>query len=1061
MSRLTRVYPCLMVACLGLFAFGSVAQGAAEQAAAQADLQAYISANGLLNRGHHELAALEYRSFLEAHPDHEKAPVARYGLSVCLLRLGRTEEALEQLEQLSSLKDFAYEPEVWTMLAQCRSASGDHAGAAAACAQMLERHTEHALADDAAALGVEALYRSGKYEDVIAWSENAARLWPKSPLGARFAYFGGLAHIARGEFPEAMKKLEAAVQTEPKGPFADHATLLLADCAHRLNIVDQASRWYRKLLEREGNNFENNGLLGLASLEHQRGDLEAAGQLLDRLLKQSPDASLASSARLERARVWFDEGKYDRALVMLENAPDGELADDYAYWAAKCKLRQGDAAEAQRALRTAIRKYGDSDLLPHMRYDRLVALVRTDNKDDALRELPAFLEAHGDHALAADALHLFSSLLHQAGRYDESLAQCERFLEGHGNHALADDVRLLSAENNYLAGRYEAALQTYQTLRQSASKSASRERLSFRIGMAFYRLARYDEAAQELQSLTAEVLQQPEFLPARLALGEIFFQRGEWKTATQHLQAYVESAAEGVAVDQALLKLGLAWRQTGDLERALSAFDRLLAECPKSEQVAHARFDRGQALLSLERLDEAKDAFETLLRGNPAAQFAVPAQYHLGTIAMRQARYAAAVEHFGTVLRGEEAAELQAEARYQLGQAHLLTEDYAAAQAALSEFLNHHADHAHARRAQAQLALAQARQDHCDDALKTIARLTPQHLAELDGTLHSALRHEQAWCLRELDRPAEAAEVYRGLLKANPNSLDAYAAVELAELEAAAARPKEAAEWLRKLRNQAADKPGIISAELNRRATYRLGLCEFELGNFQEAANLLEAFLTDEPDAALIASASFYGGEANLRLEKPDRAVEHFARVAEKYARDPAHAPSLLRLGECQAELQRWAASEQAFARYLEKYPEQEQWFQARFGVGWACENQQRYDAAIQAYRQVVQKHQGPTAARAQFQIGECLYAQEKHAEAARELLKVDILYAYPEWSAAALFEAGRCFEALQQNRQAREQFEAVVNNHPQTRWADLARERLSALSVASLPGRADGSSDK
>jgi len=43
----------------------------------QAELRAYLTGNGLLNRGLHSLAAAEYRKFLDEYPDHEKAPIAR------------------------------------------------------------------------------------------------------------------------------------------------------------------------------------------------------------------------------------------------------------------------------------------------------------------------------------------------------------------------------------------------------------------------------------------------------------------------------------------------------------------------------------------------------------------------------------------------------------------------------------------------------------------------------------------------------------------------------------------------------------------------------------------------------------------------------------------------------------------------------------------------------------------------------------------------------------------------------------------------------------------------
>ena len=74
--------------------------------------------------------------------------------------------------------------------------------------------------------------------------------------------------------------------------------------------------------------------------------------------------------------------------------------------------------------------------------------------------------------------------------------------------------------------------------------------------------------------------------------------------------------------------------------------------------------------------------------------------------------------------------------------------------------------------------------------------------------------------------------------------------------------------------------------------------------------------------------------------------------------------------------------------------------------------------------------------------------------QAARELLKVDILYAYPEWSAAALYEAGRCFQELSNPVDARKQFEKVAHDHGATNWAQLAEQRLAELSQSGLPGQ-------
>ena len=115
--------------------------------------------------------------------------------------------------------------------------------------------------------------------------------------------------------------------------------------------------------------------------------------------------------------------------------------------------------------------------------------------------------------------------------------------------------------------------------------------------------------------------------------------------------------------------------------------------------------------------------------------------------------------------------------------------------------------------------------------------------------------------------------------------------------------------------------------------------------------------------------------------------------------------------------------------------------------------NQLPYLDSIE-YRPVADGHKGPTAARAQFQIGECLFAQRRFDDAVAEFLKVEVLYAYPQWSAAALYEAGRCFEAMGQSDEARRQFERVQQEYNDTKWAPMAASRLAAVPATTLPGR-------
>ena len=1014
-------------------------------------LRSYQSANGLLNRGLYELAAAEYRKFLSAPTDAEKETIARYGLAVCLFRTRDYAGARQELAPIVEQR-FSFAAETRAMLGQCQLALGEYQDAAKTLELFCRRYEDHDLCDDCAALWVEALYRAGAHDEAVRRGAQFAQRWPQGPLAERVAFFHALAELAQQHYDVAAPLFERLIQTKTDEALAAQAALHLAQCHHHSGALDQAERWYRATLDRNDETLTPDALLGLSAILQARGDGAEAGKLLDRLLGLQPDGRLTPAARLNRGRVWFDAQRYDEARELFELAQrDPALADQAAYWLAKCLLRQERFADAAARLADAMKEHPESPLTAEMRYDRALALQRDGQAEAARAALETFLEKHAKHALAPDALCLLARIQHDARQFEPCVAHCDRFLKAHADHELAPAVAFLAAESESLSGRHEQALRRFDAFARDYPSDARHAAARFRAAVALYKLQRLDQAAERLN----ELVEQPELDRsmsfAYLALGDIAFGRGEWQRAEQRLGQYLSAGEDQPGADDARLKLGLALQRQGRHELALRAFRDLIQKSPQSEHATHALFEQAQALLALERPDEARQAFELTLEQDADGRFRAFALSHLGALAAARGEMDEAARRFEAALGASPDADTAAEAAFQRGQALAALQRHDEAEAAFRAFLKAHPGSARAAEARARLAIAIARQDRGADALKALDEALQQS-DELGAALRNAALYERAWRLQELGRADEAAAAYRTLLEA---TFHPHAALALAELEARAKRWAPAADLLRDLLARVEKQPDLAPAEVLAKAGYRLGVCEFELGNHERAASLLGDFVDQHADDPLAGSAAFFCGEALLRLERAEAAAQRFEMALARFQPDDAaYAPSLLRLGEAQAALQRWARSEKTFTDYLDRFKDQGPWHQAQFGVGWARENQGRHEEAIRAYRDVVERHEGETAARAQFQIGECLFALNRHEDAARELLKVDILYAYPQWSAAALYEAGRCFEQLGKPVEARQQYQAVVAGHSGTRWAELAAAALQKLVGGGVPGR-------
>ena len=115
------------------------------------------------------------------------------------------------------------------------------------------------------------------------------------------------------------------------------------------------------------------------------------------------------------------------------------------------------------------------------------------------------------------------------------------------------------------------------------------------------------------------------------------------------------------------------------------------------------------------------------------------------------------------------------------------------------------------------------------------------------------------------------------------------------------------------------------------------------------------------------------------------------------------------------------------------------------YSRGRALQGLARFDEARAAYQAVIDAAKGgDLAARAQLMRGETFFHQKAYREALREFLKVDILYDAPRWQAAALLEAGKVHEQLDQWADAAETYQKLVvqvpRRPPRRRGQDPAR---------------------
>ena len=1034
-------------------------------------LRTLDTANGLLGRGLYELAIPEYETFLRDHPRHPEADVARYALGVCHSRRGEYEAAIGALDDIRSERAFAYGAEAALIRADAMTRLGRHRAAVRGLEKMLETWPDHPSASDASALLIEALSTGGNHEAAVAAAESFVERWPGHANRARVELFQAMSLAALGRDADAAGVARGVVRRADDPAMVRAARLIEAQSLHASGDMGAAAIAYRAVIESSEPGADGAGkergdaLLGLGQVQRVRGELADAARALEAYLDCCADGSpAADGARLELALVRFDAERFEETIDLarrVARGDDASLRDDAAYWEAKSLLRLGRDREAAAALDGALRSFENSELASAMAYDHGVALWRAGDRDGARRAFAHYRERYPDADLVPEAMHAEASLALEARDYKGARRVARDFLRAHTDDHLAPAILFIAGEAAYLDGDYADAARAFEgVLSDGVTQDESRaERARYRLGMSLVRLGRADEARALLESVVGAGAAEGRYRPALAALGDQAFERGEWRAAESWFTRYLNAERdtdEGRAAPE--LKLGLALARQERHAEAIERFEVLLAADTSGEIGEQAMFERGQCLMAMGRDADAERAFRQLVERNDESRFTPYAMRHVGTLAMRRGDAEEAAKWFAGAAGTHRSAagdggagEIALEARYDRARALLETGDERDALRELESLLRSEGVGRDLRsRSEAARAVALARLGNHEAAIGVIGGLESD---ALDEATRRMLAYERASSLRALGRSDEAARAFTLVRQGGTgDEFGRHATLELASIEMDRGAYEPAADLLDALLD-APDSAGAGRA-LAEAARYRRGVCAHRLGDHEGVVEALGAFRKSYPDSTVADSADLLCGEALATLVRRRDATEYLARAAREGAPDEVRSPALLRLGGVMGELQDWEGSREAYGAFLEGFESSDQWFRAGFGLGWALENEGDHEAAIEVYRDVVERHDGETAARAQFQIGECLFAIGRHAEAVRELMRVEILYAYPTWSAAALFEAGRCFEAMSKIGEARAQYRRVVEEFGETTWAAAAEERLGRLAGGALPGR-------
>ncbi len=938
-------------------------------------------------------------------------------------------------------------------------------------ASLLDKFPDHARRDDAEFFLAESQVQLG---DFAAAAEHFRAYRDRAPQGryAKSALFrGGEAAYLAGSNDEATEQLTAFLAAHADDELAAYALPYLGRIALDSKQNDTAEHRFRQALDKfPAGPLAEESRFGLARALEQQGDHAAAEQGFAAIAAQR-DSPIADVAQFRLGLVRYTRGDYSAAETTFANLiadfPRSQLAAKSDYWRALSIKAQRRWDEAAKLLIAAAERDPRNPLSANLRYHAGDALLAAGKSAAASEQFDRVLADHAEGELADDAL---------LGKMQAALAidpaAVEPLAEQWTNHAdspLSNAARRIRAQALLQRQQYDAAIEQLQSLAAEAvptddsTAESEQQTAVYLLAVALHGAGKYDEALAQfaqLESIADEPLKRTvqlgrastlvrlrrfeearplleAFLTAHAngpdaatCLAELAFcnaGQGQFNDARQRYEAFAKLPVARSTLLSTTHRLAEMAYRGGSRDWAAELFAVLAADGNPSEYVARGLSGQAWCQFSKDDLAGSAATFLRLVEQFPSDPLAAEGALVRGKALEKLGDYDPALLMYRTLIDNFPNAPETPAALFAAAELHERLKQYSDAEGYYRRLLQNFADDAKTDATLYQLAWLLRGGNDAGDDLSNEAEVARRN-AEAE-TLFERIRHQHKLS------PYWADAVFR-LAEGARNRRDAQQVEKLVgELSAAAES------------NTATGEP-LVDAQTLAHAFYLQGRLAADLEDWAAASRAMTALIDRCEKSDLRLAAQFWVAEAAYRQAQYDEAATRFAALAVEAQSTSASWLGMIPLRRAQmlAQQKKWSEAI-ALAETIDKeFPDFAQQYEADYLIGRALAAEGKFDEARAFYARVTRSPTGgktETAAMAQWMTGETYFHQQDYTAAVKEYLRVEILYAYPKWQAAALVQAGKAYESDGQWQRAIDLYTQVLRKYGQTEYAAEASTRL------------------
>ena len=786
----------------------------------------------------------------------------------------------------------------------------------------------------------------------------------------------------------------------------------------------------------------------------------------------TPDQSRVLVERFNRAQASVDRQDFRAASAELAGLVGdyggSEYGDELRYALGEAYFNLGEYARALGTFNQILSRPRYSYIKPEAMYGVAISSIMLKQFQQARATLEGLAKQQGYDqdprtSFAFGVLHYFQ------GEYEDAIARLSDLPMPEAKYYLAKSYAAV--------GRPLPALLDFKEVTAELPNTPLATMAHFAAGQALFVNRDFDGAHAKFRFFIDNFPGSPLVDYAHYFLGCALIAQQDYVGAVEHLMPLTRHRNNYLAA-HANYFIGYAEMALGRPEAAVERFQRVRANYPNTKIAGYANLELAQAMLA------TKDTAQTLLSTSQLAgmfksgELSGIGNYLSGVIFYQTGEFADAAAQFEHVLINYAATSLREPAAAMLLLSLNSSGQFEKSVAIGARYVTDYPDDTTAWRARTFDFLADGYYQYGKyNEADRYYQLAYTHSASSDIAPYARLG--RCYCLYHLGRLEEAASGFKVLLNANPAdtlyTISAYLGYGYTLFNQS--NYLAALDVFEAVSNTYPDHPKAAVPGL-----FYSGYCYYQLEYYGQAVDAWTVLVNRFPEGSpKVAEAAFRTGDTYFKAVEHDKAIASFRFVVERHPYSPFGPPAQALAAQCYYNQHRYLDAVREYQKFLDLYPSDPQApsvrkslemsyylggiedsvtmeeFLRRFPQSeLAAEGQYKkgralYDAgdysgaALELQEVVVNSPGAPVAADAQLLTAEAYGQLERWPDAARAYAKFLSYFPEHEHRDGALFNQAIAYFNMGEYQQALTGFQAVVDDHPDSEYADSARENIAA----------------